>query len=477
MSKIGISIKGLLKIYNGKTVLEVGECDFAMGSIYGIIGTNGVGKTTLLKIINGIVEADHGRVDTYGNRIEMVDHNSGLFQEMTVYENMFLHREIYHRKLGVKTIDWKQIRKKTKEILEKFQLDLPLESPVRDLPASSQKLLEVVIALSKSPDIIMIDEPMTLLDHEQIRYLNGLIDHFVSENKMAVYSSHRLDELFKVVDKVVTMREGKIVAIQEAEDHVLDGLLEFAERDVHKYPKRPVAIGGPILEIDGLTTKAINQISFDLHKGEILGIIGLKGAYKSNIGKALFGAIPAEGRFRVNGSIKKIRSTTQAVEAGICYIGSANEGMFVEDSLIDNVVSANVPRARKLSRSAKRLVSKYYLDMLNIDDDKADASLKTMSAGNKQKVLLAKWFFSKSMIFIFNKPTANIDVPSKVDIYNIFADLVASGAGIMVISNDLEEVAGICDRVLVIKSGEIAYELNRPDLSVHSMVEHLQNWS
>lgn len=473
----GIAIRNLQKSYHGKVVLDISNTVLQMGAVYGLIGTNGVGKTTLLEIINGTVIPDKGTVDANGAEIEMVYHDSGLFQEMTVCQNVFLNRELYNRRFGIKAIDWKEMKGKTKEILVSYGLDIPVDIQVRELKASTQKLLEVIIALSKSPDILIIDEPLTLLDLEEIQYLNRLIKTYVSKDKMAVYSSHRLDELFEVVDKIITMRQGKIAAIQNAEKQVLHGLLEFAEKDVHKYPKRPVKIGPSILEVDSLTTEAIDRISFDLHEGEILGIIGLKGAYKSNIGKALFGAIPSEGRFRVDGSIKKIRSTTQAVEAGICYIGSANEGMFVEDSLIENVVSANVPRARRLSRGAKRLVSKYYLDMLNIDDNKADDSLKTMSAGNKQKVLLAKWFFSKSKIFIFNKPTANIDVPSKVDIYNIFSDLAESGAGIIMISNDLEEVAGICDRVLVIKSGDIAYELERKELSVHHMVELLQNWA
>ena len=396
---------------------------------------------------------------------------------MGVFENMYLGREAYHRRLGFKSIDWKKVKADTREVLEKYGLVLDVEARVHNLQPSMQKLLEVVIALSREPDVIIIDEPLIYLDLNQIGYLNGLIKSYVSAEKIGIYASHRLDSLFSVVDEVITMRDGKIVAVQRADDKVLQGLLEFAERDIHKYPKREVKKGKVLLEVDNLCAESIEGINFDLYEGEIIGIIGLKDANKSNIGKALFGAIPASGRIRVDGSVKRIKSTTQAVESGICYIGSANEGMFLDDSVIENVVSANVPRARKLSRGAKRLISKYYLEMLNIMDEKADASFGSMSAGNKQKVLLAKWFFSKSKIFIFNKPTANIDVASKVDIYNIFSDLAESGAGIVIISNDLEEVAGICDRVLVIRDGEISHELARSDLSVHYMVSLLQNWS
>ncbi len=476
MAGAGITINGLVKTYNKNIVLDVDHVVFENGYIYGLIGTNGVGKTTLLEIINGTLNQDYGTVECNGQHIEMVSHENGLFQDMTVSENMFLGREPYHRRLGVKTIHWAKVKRETEKILKEYELNIPVDAPVSDLSQSNQKLLEVVIALSKSPDIVIIDEPLTFLDVDQVAYLNGLIKAFVNKQRLAIYSSHRLDELFDVVDKVVTMRQGKIVGVEAAEETVLDGLLEFAERDVRKYPKRPVSLGRPILEVDGMTTDGIHKVDFELHEGEILGIIGLKGSNKSDIGKALFGAIPSEGRFRVQGSVKRIRTTTQAVEAGICYIGSANEGMFIDDSLVENIVSANVPRARKLSGSAKRLISKYYLNMLNISGDSADMSLSSMSAGNKQKVLLAKWFFSKSKIFVFNKPTSNIDIPSKVDIYNIFSDLAASGAGIILISNDLEEVAGISDRVLAIEEGEIAHELSRDELTVHHMVSVLQKW-
>lgn len=476
MHNNGIVIKDIKKIYNNNVVLNIDEMTFELGSIYGLIGTNGVGKTTLLEILMGTLKPNQGTVLHNGLAIEMIYHDSGLFQELTVYENMFQNREIYKQIMGLKSIDWSEIKKKTVEILKEFGLELDINLYGKELNFSTQKLLEIVIAISKNPDVIIIDEPLTLLDIEEIKYLNSIIEGFIGSNRLVIFSSHRLGELFQVVDKVITMRNGKIASIQETSEGLVNGLIEFDENDVHKYPKRPIRIGEPILKVKGLITKHINDIDFTLSRGEILGIIGLKGSYKSEIGKALFGALPSQGHIYVESSEKRIRSTKQAVEAGICYLGSANEGMFVDDSVVNNVVSANVPRARKLSRSAKRLISKYYLDMLNISNDQIDESLSNMSAGNKQKVLLAKWFFSKSKVFIFNKPTANIDVPSKVDIYNIFSDLLESGAGIIMISNDLEEVAGICDRVLVIQGGKIRNELNRESLSVHKLVEVIQNW-
>lgn len=475
MNGKGIELKGVTKSYNEKVVLSIDNAWFETGSIYGLVGTNGVGKTTLLEILNGSIRPDKGEV-LHNLQIEMVCHERGLFQELKVYENMYIGREKEQSKKKGPWIQWAAVRKNAEETLKKFKLNIDVDLPVRKLDPSLQKLLEVVIAISKDPDVLIIDEPLTLLDVNQVSYLNQLVKGFMSDQKMTIYSSHRLDELFQVIHQVVTMREGRIVAIQKAEEKVLHGLLEFAEKDIHRYPKRPIILGKNILEVKGLVTDHINGIDFELRRGEILGIVGLRDAYKSSVGKALFGAISAEGHIFVDGSEKRIRSTTHAVDAGICYIGSTNEGMFFDDSIWNNVVSANVPRVRRLSRSAKKLISKYYLEMLNISNEQADRPMSDMSAGNKQKVLLAKWFFSKSKIFIFNKPTSNIDVASKVDIYNIFSDLAESGAGIIMISNDLEEIAGMCDRVLVIEGGKIKSVLLRKELSVHRLVEQLQHW-
>ncbi len=475
MGEHPIFLKNIKKIYHHNTVLDIEEATFYLGHIYGITGTNGVGKTTLLRIIQRGIQPDEGEVN-HKLYIEMVGHDNGLFQDMTVCENMFLNREETMSVVGLTFFKWKKIKEKAKEMLQEFGLDICPQAYVRELPLSTQKLLEVIMAISKEPDVLIIDEPLTLLDVEEIQFLNTLIQKYIKENRMVMYASHRLDEMFQIVHDVVIMRHGKIVGIQPIQNMTLESMFEFAEKDIHKYPKRPISLGEPLLEVKGLRTEYIHDISFQLRKGEILGVVGLRGAYKSMIGKALFGVLGYEGKIYVNGVEKKIRTTTQAVEAGVCYLGSRNEGMFIDESIMENIVSANIPQIRRLRYSGKKLISKYYMELLHISNAHIDYTMGKMSAGNKQKIVLAKWFFSQSRVFIFNKPTANIDSSSKVDIYNIFADLVETGAGIMLMSNDLEEVAGICDRVLVIENGRIKEEIQRKDLSVHALVKILQNW-
>ena len=475
MTDRGIRLSHLKKAYNDNLVLDIEEAVLHTGHVYGLIGNNGVGKTTLLQMIAGSVSPTSGTIALDGLKVEMVYQERSLFQEMTVYENMFIGREPRKDVFGLPRIDWKKVKQDTQAVVDKYGLPVDIHAKVGDLGLSVQKLIEIVMALARTPDVLIVDEPLTYLDIEQVHYLNERITDFVGPSNMVIYSSHRPEELFQVIDQVITIKE-RHLAIEPATDTFMAGLLDFSEKVVHKYPKRPVRQGGKVLEVRHLKCDYINDISFSLNKGEILGIVGLRGAYKSQVGKAIFGSIPFEGRILVEGNEKRIRSTYHAAEAGICYLGNVDEGVFLEDSVIENVVSANVPRARRLSQSAKRLISKHYLDRLNIRYENEHQRLETMSSGNKQKVLLAKWFFSKSKVFIFNKPTSNIDVISKVDIYNIFVDLAMTGAGIILISNNLEEIAGMCDRVLVIEGGRIKSEIPREGLSVHKLVQEMQNW-
>ncbi|MFP4697824.1 MAG: ATP-binding cassette domain-containing protein [Eubacteriales bacterium] len=477
MSFNGIYIENLKKSYHGFTVLDIENLSMELGKAYGLIGTNGAGKTTLLRILSGLLSYDKGIIKKNNFRFEMIHHKTGLFEELTIYENVYMNREVYKGFGPLRRVDWKKVKKRSKQVLEEAGLDLDIELPVKKLDSGTKKVLEIVIAISRDPDVLLIDEPLTLLDHKQIDFLNKLLKEFIKNDKMIIYSSHRMNELLYVVDEVITLKEGKVVQRNITEDFKDENYAEFSERDVHRYPKRKVKKGEVLLKVENLETKHINKINFELYEGEILGIVGLKGSYKSDIGKALFGYIPSKGRTFVSGYPRKLKTTYQSVEAGICYLGSGQEGMFLEDTVFENVVSANAKRARRLSRSAKKLISKHYLDLLNVDGDQF-SGLKTLSTGNKQKILLAKWFFSNSKVFIFNEPTAHIDVPSKVDIYNIFSDLAETKAGIIMISNNLEEVAGLSDRVLVIdKKGKVQTKLLRKDLSVQRLVEVLQGWN
>lgn len=472
----GVELNQLRKYYRDNKVIDIDHLILEKGTAYGLVGTNGAGKTTMLRLISGDEKAEHGSIDLHDMSVRMLYHEIGLFQEMTVYESVFLGRELKMNLGPLQILQWQRMKQETKRLLTKYHLNIDMGRQIKHLDKSTQKLLEIVIAIAQAPDVLIIDEPLTMLDDSQIDMLGELIRDFMNEDRIVIYSSHRVDAMIKDVDKVITMRDGHVIDVKDAGSEQVMTFWEFSERDIHKYPKRKVPSGKNLLKVNGLSSDYLDHISFDLAEGEILGIVGLKGSRKTDIGKALFGAIPAEGNVYVSGRLVKHKSTAQAVEAGICYVGHDEEGLFPDESVYENVIAANSRRGRRLKHRAKRIISKYYLDLLNIDESVISGKLGNLSAGNKQKVLLAKWFFSHSRVFIFNKPTANIDIPSKVDIYNIFMELVESGAGIVIISNDLEEVAGICDKVLVIGDGKVRSVINEERISVHNIVDAMQNW-
>ncbi len=476
MGVAGIKIRNVKKSYEDNMVVNVDELFLEPGMRYSLVGSNGSGKTTLMNIIVGNINADEGAVYSNQSKVEMVHHEDGLFQEMKVYENLFLNRESYYNLGRRRYVNWHKTKQRAEELLKKYGLNVDIHSKIKSLDGATQKLLEIIIALSKDPDVLIVDEPMTYLDVEQMNYVGGLLENFMGQNKTIVYITHRIDKIARNSNRIIVMRDGRVADVMEGTDGSWAAYREFSEKDAHKYPKRPFEPGNVFFEISNLKTEHIQGIDFFLREGEILGIVGLKGSYKEEIGKAIFSAVPHEGKFMLDKRVVKLKSTAQAVDKGICYIGGKQEGIFTEDTIYSNVVSANTRKIRRLKHSARKLISKYYVDMLNVKGGSLEKPVEALSAGNKQKVLLAKWLFSNSKVFIFNKPTSNIDASSKIDIYNIFNDLVESGAGIILISDDLEEVAGLSDRIMVLKNGRIQQWLEGKDKSVYKIIATLQNW-
>lgn len=477
MNNQGICIRGLKKTYNGNTVVDIDTLDLLPGNVYGLIGTNGSGKTTLMKALVGNIPYDEGTITIGDMSMQMIYHEAGLFQELSVAENVCLNREPYHQLGPFRWMDWSKMYRQTKLILHKYDLDINVKQKTKKLDLATQKILEIIIALSSNPQILVIDEPLALMDHEQVKVVHRLLKNFMTKDKIILYISHRMDELASLANEVITLKNGHVVKKQTVTNNNYKELWEFSDKDIHRFPKRKIKQGRQLLKLEHFSTDHLRDINLSLNEGQIIGVVGLKGSYKSELGKGIFGAIPYEGKISVAGKEVRIKTTAHAVEQGICYIGSSQESTFLEESIFENVVSANGKRARRLSFSAKKLITKYYLEMMNVNTSNISNTMNTMSAGNKQKILLAKWFFSRSKIFVFNRPTSNIDLPSRVDIYNIFSDLLESKAGIIVISNDLEEISGICDQVIIIKEGIISDVLTEKDLSVNKLVSSLQNWS
>lgn len=462
-----IEVRYLVKKYDNNCVLDIDYLKFEPSKVYGVMGANGSGKTTLMRIVAGIEKFDSGEVLSKGKIIQMLEHEVALFQELSIYENIFVNKHKYKTILGIKFMDWKTMKKDAQKLLDQHGLKISANKKVFQLERSVQKLLEIILLISSAADFVIIDEPFNYLDQNQTRYLKELIVSFKETGKTVICISHDMDEIIQIVDETIVIRNGKLVGCLTAEE-----AKKGIESTGNRYPKRKVSLGKTIFQTVGITNEQVSNISFELREGEILGIVGFKGSHKSYLGKVLFGAAHAKGDIYIDSKKLRIKSTYQVVKKGVCYIGSSSEGVFLDDTIMNNMTSANTKRSSVLDNQSKKIIAQYYMDMLNIKPLDIEERLSKLSSGNKQKVLLAKWFISNSRVFIFNRPTAHVDVSSKVDIYNIFMDLAESKKGLILISNDLDEIVGMCDTVLVLKNGEISKSLKAEDVTIENIMAY-----
>ncbi|MDK2799061.1 MAG: ribose transport system ATP-binding protein [Clostridiales bacterium] len=467
------------KYFNGKCVIKDIDYKIYKGKVHALIGPNGSGKTTLMKILAGIYKQDDGDIFFQGDiiefnnpleaqkkGIEMIFHEGSLFQELNIYQNMFINREPM-KKLGpVHVINWKKIRTKTISILKQYQLDINPSDKVKTLAVATQRILEIVRALIHDAKLIIIDEPMVAMDKLEIDFLHNLINKMKKTGISVVYVSHQIENVFAIADYISVLRDGQMVATVKRSEFNSSSIIKMMARKElsNRFPKRPIAIGEEMLRVNNLTTKNLKNISFSIREGEIIGLAGLRGSHRIEVAKALFGIIDYKGDIFIKTVKKSIYSTEQAVQNGICYIGHGekDEGIFYDAAVYANITAANTrfsSRKRKINKSFKKYISAHYIDLLDIRPSNIEELVGNLSAGNRKKVLLAKWLFSNSKIFIFNQPTANIDSSSKVDIYNIFGELLQTGASIIMISNDFSELIGMCDRIFVMNNGRIMKEL------------------
>ncbi|GMQ59437.1 sugar ABC transporter ATP-binding protein [Vallitalea sediminicola] len=476
MGRLLAKMEKVTKKYGNIVAVNIESFRVYEGEIYALIGSNGSGKTTMMKILSGLESFDSGVVELLcEDKIFMIHHETSLFQELKVYENMFMNDE---PKIGIsklKIVDWKKIRERTIKILDEYGLKIDIDTKVKYLSVATQKVLEIVVALAMESKIIIIDEPLALLDKNESEQLNKLIKKIKEKGMTVIYISHRMDEILEIADHITVLNKGIIIQDDIKEKYDKSQLIRYMVgiKKRERYPKRNFKIGRELLRVENLSTKVISDINFSVNEGEILGITGLRGSHKSSIGLALFGAMDFNGNIYIEDRKAKISSTHQAVNNGICYIGDKNEGVFYDNSIYENMTSANVKKIRALSRSAKKLITSHYVEMMNITPNDIRVRLRNLSAGNKKKVMLSKWLFSNSKIFIFNKPTANIDVASKIDIYNIFMDLASSGAAIIMISNDFDELIGMSDRIVIMDQGKMVAELDGYEASEEKIMRHI----
>lgn len=475
-----LEFRNISKIFPGVRALDDVSFQANGGEVVALLGENGAGKSTLLKILNGDYRADGGQYLLNGEEkhfkspLEAIAAGiSIIYQErqfvpyLSVAENIFME-DIPVKKAGF--IDFRELHRKAQEIIDVFQLPLKATEQMRNLSVAHQQMVEIMRAYRRNPKVIAFDEPTASLSDTEIDTLFSIIKKLKEQGLIILYVSHRMKELFRITDQVVVIKDGKFVAQLATGDTSENELIELMVGrdlgDVFADLDRNTEFGEVILEVHNLKNPWVHGVSFQLHKGEILGFAGLVGAGRTETMRAIFGADEwAEGEIVLNGKSVHFRSPKEAIKEGI---GLATEdrreqGVFSVRSVQDNVNAASFEKVSKgqwLLPAKEREVARRSIEDFRIKTPDEKKHIGELSGGNQQKVILARWLAADSKVLILDEPTKGIDVGAKAEVYQMACNLAKKGIGIIVISSELPEIIGLCDRILVMRNGRITGEVD-----------------
>ncbi len=473
-----LRVEGISKEFPGVKALDGVNFELDRGEVLALVGENGAGKSTLMKILSGIYSPDAGRVVMEGEEVDVADPKAAqklgisiIHQEMnlmphlTVAQNMFIGRE-------PRTGPWVregELNRRTKQLLDDLGIHLRATQLVGDLTVASQQMVEIAKALSfEHTKILIMDEPTSAISIQETQVLFRLIRSLRDRGVGIVYISHRMEELRQIADRVTVLRDGQYVGTRRMDDVTDDEIIAMmVGRDISAvYLSRqeaPQETGEVVLSVRGLSTKAlVREVSFDLHKGEILGFAGLMGAGRTETARAIIGADPTTaGTIAVNGRQVRISGPEVAVRHGIGYLPEDRKrhGLMLEQDVAFNVAMASLKDNRTplgfLRHGKVRRVTEKFIKALRIKTPSSRTTVKTLSGGNQQKVVIAKWLARDCDVLIFDEPTRGIDVGAKEEIYKLLNDLAAQGKAIIMISSELPEVLRLSHRIVVMSHGRV----------------------
>ncbi len=491
--EIILDVISVSKSFPGVKALDSVSFDLRKGEVHALVGENGAGKSTLMKILSGVYQADSGTIRYKGKDVSFRDSTQArdagisiIYQELnliphlSVAANIFIGREPLTR-FG--TLDEKKMNKDAVAILGRLNIHLDPTTILNRLPVSKQQMVEIAKALSFDSEVLIMDEPTSALSETEIDELFTVIHTLRNRGVAIIYISHRLEELKHIVDRISIFRDGHSVS---TDDYSAISLNEIVNRMVgrsleNKFPpKQNFPTTEKLLEVHNINRAGIlHDISFDLYRGEILGIAGLMGAGRSELGRAIFGADPINsGDVIMNGLKLSLKSPSDAINAGIAYLSEnrKEEGLAVKMLLTENVTMANVGDISRrfgiLSLSQEMDATQKYVRDLKIKTPNLSQVVNNLSGGNQQKAVVAKWLFCDSKILIFDEPTRGIDVGTKYAIYKLIGELAQQGRGIIVISSELPEILGLTDRLLVLHEGRLAATLTTTETTQEEILNY-----
>jgi ribose transport system ATP-binding protein len=477
---VALAARGIRKSFGEVEVLHGVDFTLYRGEVHGIVGQNGAGKSTLVKILDGAYTADGGEVEVAGDAepasarlrhrgIAMVFQEFSLIPSMRVGDNILLAREPKGR-LGL--IDDAEIRRRASAALARVGADIDPDRRVEELPVGSRQLVEIAKAISQDASILILDEPTASLAAPEIEVLSRAIRRLAADGISIAYISHHLDEVIAICDRVTVLRDGAVALVAEAEDRTLPVIIEHMlgrslERALTYRPREIDRSAAPLLRVDGLRNARLDGVSFDLRRGEILGIAGLLGSGRSELMRALFGIDRVSaGTIELDGRRLNVRSPGDALKAGIALIPEdrASAGLVREHRVSDNILMAawdRFSRGGVIDDGRARSAAATLVEQLGIRTRGLDQEVGRLSGGNQQKVVVAKNLSVGPSVLLLDDPTVGVDIGSRLDILEQIRQLAERGNGIVLVSSEFEELTGVADRVLVLRDGAIVREIDR----------------
>jgi rhamnose transport system ATP-binding protein len=475
-------LRAVEKAFGGVRALRGVDLALAPGEVHSLVGENGAGKSTLVRILGGVHQPDRGTVAIGGEDVQLhsprdarargvavIHQEPALFPDLDVAENVFMGRQPLDRSRG---IDWKRMYREVAELLHTLGVSLDPRAPVQGLSVADQQLVEIAKALSTDARVVVMDEPTAALSSRETDELFRIIGDLRARDVAVLFISHRLEEVFALSDTVTVLRDGAhVITASAAELDTTSLIRHMVGRELGDlFPKEAAEIGEPALEVRGLTREGVfRDVSFSVRHGEIVGLAGLVGAGRSEVARALFAVDPRDaGTILRDGEPVAIGSPREAMKAGLAFVPEdrQHQGLVLEMAIADN---ATLPFLRRLTRFGlvqrrrEREVARTFTERLQVRAAGLAQPVGSLSGGNQQKVVLAKWLATDPKVLILDEPTRGIDIGTKAEVHRIVSGLAAQGMAILLISSELPEVLAMADRVLVMHEGRVTGEFSRDE--------------
>ncbi|MFD0829371.1 sugar ABC transporter ATP-binding protein [Neobacillus sp. M.A.Huq-85] len=473
-----ISMQNIYKAFGTNQVLTGVDFELIDGEVHALMGENGAGKSTMMNVLTGLHTHDQGTITIDGketyfkspkeaeqNGITFIHQELNIWPDMTVLENLFIGKEL---KSPLGLLKTKEMKALAKQQFDRLAVSIPLDQEASGCSVGEQQMIEIAKALMTDAKVIIMDEPTAALTEREISKLFDVIASLKKEGVSIVYISHRMEEIFAICDRITVMRDGKTVDTKAIPDTNFDEVVrKMVGRELtDRFPKRTSKPGETVLEVKGLTKNGVfHDVNFSVRSGEIVGISGLMGAGRTEIMRAIFGLDSFNsGEIWLNGKKTAIKSPDQAMKAGIGFITEdrKDEGLILDFSIKENMVLPSLysfaPKGIIKEKSEKDFVN-LLIKRLTVKTESADIAVGSLSGGNQQKVVIAKWVGIGPKVLILDEPTRGVDVGAKREIYQLMNELTDRGVAIIMVSSELPEILGMSDRILVVHEGKISGEL------------------